>query len=406
MSRGGFKNLISFEEAQRRMGRHQMLVGTERVRLEDSLGRVLAETVKSRINVPGFRKSAMDGYAVRYSDVRSASKSSPKALDCVDVVRAGQVSRKRLKRGECIEIATGAPIPSGADSVVIVENTLRKGKKVTVFEGTGKGYHIITAGSDIRKRTAVISRGSVIDAYGVGLLASIGLESVRVCRKPKIALIATGNEIVDIGKPLSAGKIYGTNNLSIGALLTGHGCDAVDLGVCRDVQHPLRMKLTSALKTSDLVIVSGGSSVGEEDIVPDVVRELGRVIFHGIAIRPGKPVLFGKVNGKPVIGLPGNPTSALIVLNALVLPYIMASMKSSWSRRRLCARMAKDFIFKKRLKYFLPVRLEARGGASYVIPTFKGSNAITSLSDADGYIVMEADVSKIKKGSPVEVNLL
>ena len=397
------KALISISEARKTLARFAKPIKSETIAIEESTGRVLASKVRSQVDVPHFEKAAMDGYAVKAWDTRGASMDAPVELLLVGYVFAGQTPKKRLGGGECIEIATGAMMPEGADAVVMVEYTSFECGSVKIMREASLGEHIVQVGSDISEKQVVLSRGTVIAPRHIALLATIGLKSVDAYKKPRIAIISTGDELVKPGGKLVAGRIYATNNIALANEISILGATPVDLGFVRDSEKEIAAAILAAVSSCDAVFVSGGSSVGREDHVPKVVSDLGKIIFHGVSMKPGKPVLVGQVKEKLVVGVPGYPTSAITVFHALLKPLVcgMVGVEKVWdtfSARLKCS-------FKNGGRHMLlPVRLSGKPDNHVAEPVFKGSSAITSLSAADGFIEVLPNKT-LRKNSKVIVKL-
>ena len=283
----------------------------ERIAIDHADGRVLASPVVSKIDVPPFDRAAMDGYAVMAQDTFGAGRHNPKILRSVDTIYTGAASSRRIAPGECVEIATGAPLPGGADAVVMVEETERAdGADVRVFTPVYPGQHVGKRAGDVSAGQSVLAGGAVLNPSRIGVLAAIGTLEIDVYARPLVAILSTGNEIVDPGQPLAPGQIYDINRFTLSTIIHAHGGTVGAAATVPDTLADLRRAMASGA-ADDLIIFSGGSSVGERDLIVDVLQEAGEVIFHGIAVKPGKPTILGKVGGKPVVGMPGNPTSCL-----------------------------------------------------------------------------------------------
>ena len=279
----------------------------ERVAIDHAAGRVLAGPVVSAIDVPPFDRAAMDGYAVIAQDTFGAGRHGPKVLRPVETIYTGATPSRRISAGECVEIATGAPLPEGADAVVMVEETERTDDgNVRVFTPVYPGQHVGRRGADIATGQPVLPEGDVLNSGRIGVLAAIGALEVDVYDKPRVSLLSTGNEIVEPGRPLAPGQIYDINRFTLSSIIVAHGGSVGFASTVPDTLPDLRRAIESAA-SADLIIFSGGSSVGERDLIVDVLQETGDVIFHGIAVKPGKPTILGKVRGKPVLGHAGQP---------------------------------------------------------------------------------------------------
>ena len=397
-----FKGTISLDEARAIIDRAiSPIARVERVPLERASGRVLAERVTSSADVPPFARAAMDGYAVRAQDTTGATRTTPRTLRCIEKVFTGQLAAQSVGAGQCIEIATGAPMPAGADAVVIVEETDSDGDSVRVFAPVSPAQNIGRQGADIQKGQTVLQVDTVLNASRVGSVAALGLTDVAVFEKPRVAILSTGNEIVEPGQPLAPGQIYDINRFTLSAVVNENGGIAVPYRIAADTIEDLSRSVDECLE-QDVLVFSGGSSVGERDLVLDVITAKGEMLFHGIAVKPGKPTAFGRVNNKLVFGMPGYPSSCLSNAHILLAPAL-----------RRIARLPDQIVRSVKLPLasrvasvpgrhqFYTVRIE-NGTA---VPAFKASGDITSMSRADGYIEISADVDVVEADTVVEVKL-
>ncbi|HAK55354.1 MAG TPA: molybdenum cofactor biosynthesis protein [Acidobacteria bacterium] len=283
---------------------------TERVRLANAGGRVAARDAASEQYVPPFDRAAMDGFAVVAEDTFGAGRYDPSVLRCVETVFTGQTPRRGVSRGECAQIATGAPMPHGADAVVMVEGTDRSDTEVRIFTPVYPRQNVGRRGADIVPGQTLVTQGSVLSPGRIGALAAVGIAEVEVYAKPSVALLSTGDEIVAPGQALAPGQIYDINRYTMEAIVRSHGATAVGHPTAADTLDALSAAV-DACAAHDLLVFSGGSSVGERDLIVDVLQERGEVLFHGIAVKPGKPMVFGRIGETPVLGMPGYPTSCL-----------------------------------------------------------------------------------------------
>lgn len=398
-----FKSLIPLESAlEIIMDTIKPITRTEEVSISDANGRVLAEDITANIDVPPFDRAAMDGYAVRAEDTYGAGQFNPVALTLIDVVHAGEVSKKKVGAKECIQVATGCEMPTGADAVVMVEHAEQCDDKVKIFKPVHPRENVSGKGDDISVGSKVLSTGEYLNPSKVGVLAALGIQKVRVYEKSKVAIIPTGREIVNIGCELKDAQVYDINSYTLSAIMRENGCTPVKFDIVLDTYEAVRVAMINALKY-DVVVFSGGSSVGESDILCDVVRELGDVLFHGVQIKPGKPTLFGVVRGKPVFGIPGYPTSCLSNGYRFLLP--AARQLARLPKKNdivVRARLAQRVVSTLGRSQFLTVRLE--DGVAH--PVFKESGAITSMADADGYVDIPVNVDLLEKDEEVDVILL
>lgn len=394
-------SLIPLDEAKKLVEEYvQPIERKERIPLSDLLFRVLAEDIVSRIDVPPYDRSAMDGYAVRAADTFSAGKFEPVELRCIGVVHAGEVPSKKIGAGECMQIATGAMIPEGADAVVMVENTERFNDVVQIFRAVPPGSNISKKGEDIKAGTVVLRKGELLTPSKVGVIAALGISEATVYAKPKVLIVPTGNEVAEVGKPLNPGQVYDINSYTLSSILLENGCVPVAHSIVEDVAEELKSVLQRA-NDYDMVVLSGGSSAGERDVLEQVISELGRVIFHGVQIKPGKPTIFGLIGNTPVFGMPGYPTACLTNGYVFLLP-AARKMARLPKRQEVIGTfpMAKKYAATLGRHQFLTVRVID----GQVYPAFKESGAITSIAHADGWIEIPPNVDIVEKGTNVEVH--
>ena len=403
-----FTFTISLEEARRRLDAAvRPIARTERVRLEDAAGRVAAADVISLIDVPPFARSAMDGYAVVAADTSGATRSASTRLRLLDRIYTGQMSSVTVERGTCAEIATGAPLPAGADAVVMVEDTAKSGRgnEIEIFAAAAAGHHIGRRGADIAAGDRVIASGDLLSPSRIGAIAAIGRADAEVFAKPRVAILSTGNEVIEPGGTLAPGQIFDVNRFTLGAIVSAHGASAEPHHAAQDTVAAL-IDALDACATADLIVFSGGSSVGERDLVVDAIAARGEMIFHGIAVRPGKPTAFATIGSKsgstPFFGMPGTPTSCLSNAYILLVPFLRTLARlPPHAPRTVRAPLGRRIASAVNRHQFYTVRL--RDGVAF--PAFKGSGDITSLSQADGYIEIPADQSVVDEGAMVEVTL-
>jgi len=404
-----FHRLMSIEEARDRILRGvRKDLETESVKIFEASGRVLAKSIISRVDLPPFDRAEMDGFAVLSSDLEGASEQRPVALRVAFRIDAGDTELREIRRGECAEIATGAPMPKGADSVVMVEYTKKVGDYVQIFRGTTPGENVASAGSDIQMGELVLRRGTVLGRREVGLLAAMGLGEVDVIRRPRIGLLSTGDELVGQGENLEFGKIYDANSPSITAALYEEEAEVISLGRAKDEYDDIKNRVAEGLRICDAVIVSGGTSAGVGDIVYRVLEDVcdQGIIVHGLNVKPGKPTVVALHQGKPVFGLPGYPVSALMIFNEIVRPYIESvSLKKKGEGARILAKLSERVNAARGRRWFLPVHVIKREGFNIAYPIFASSGAIGTLAKADGYIVINENIEFLDEGKEVQVNL-
>jgi molybdopterin molybdotransferase len=396
------KHLIPLEEASRIVASAVRPVeDVETAPLERAAGRVLAKDLRAGVEVPPFARSAMDGYAVRAPDTAGASAERPAELALEETVHAGRLPERKVEAGTCALISTGAPIPRGADAVVKAEDAGEEGGRVRVRRPVVPGENIAPAGEDIRPGDLLLRAGTLLTPARVGAAAAVGAAALEVFRRPRAVLYTTGDEIRPPGGPLPPGKIYDINSFTLGALLDGIGVPWTRGGNVADDPGVLRDALEKG-RSFDLVLFSGGSSAGDRDLIAGVLAREGAVLFHGIALKPGKPTLFGTYAGVPVFGMPGFPASCLAVGMLLVAPAVrrMARLPEA-VRRSVRAPLASRIVPSAGRRQVFTVRLE--GGKAH--PAYKESGDITSLSAADGYVEIPATAGILEEGEEVEVVL-
>jgi len=397
-----FGALLPFEEAKAVVSTNiKPITRVEAVSIDDVSGRVLAEDVVATMSIPSFDRAAMDGYAVKAKDTFNSGQFNPKVLNLVDEVHAGETPQRRVNTGECIQIATGAMMPAGADAVVMVEDTETEDGKVKVFKSAYPGANVGRKGEDIKKGASVLKQGFVLEPGRVGVLASQGISRVKVYEKPRVAVLPTGEEVVEVGKRLRQGQVYDINSHTISSVVKANGGIPHRIGIASDNLDELKSTIREALK-SDLVVLSGGSSVGERDLLVDVLQDWGEILFHGIQVKPGKPTIFAMVQGKPLMGMPGYPTSCLINTYLFILPAVR-KMAHLPPRRgeTVDAKLSRRVPGSVGRRQFLTVKV-VDGEA---IPVFKESGAITSVAEVDGYIEIAQNIDLLEKGEPVTVTL-
>jgi molybdenum cofactor synthesis domain-containing protein len=375
---------------------------TERVAVTEANGRVVARDVTSALDVPPFARAGMDGYAVRAEDTFGASRQEPKTLRCVEQVFTGQVPSRAVGAGECTEIATGAPLPDGADAVVMVEETEKDlSGDVLILTPVYPRQNVGRQGADIQTGQVVLRAGDVLNASRIGALAALGAIDVEVYAKPRVAILSTGNEIIDPGQPLAPGHIYDINRFTLTAIVAEHGGAPEPHRTAADTIEDLSRAIDDCLD-ADMLVFSGGSSVGERDLILDVIGQKGEILFHGIAVKPGKPTALGVVRDRVVFGMPGYPTSCLSNAYMLLVPVLrrMAHLPVH-AVRTVSAPLGQRIVSTTGRHQFYTVRL-VDGVAQ---PAFKASGDITSMSLADGYIEIRAQTDIVEKGEVVDVKL-
>jgi molybdopterin molybdotransferase len=373
----------------------------EEVPIEEASGRVLAEDIVAGFNVPPFDRSSMDGYAVKAKDTTGAS-SKPLTLKLIGTRHAGEVFNGIIRDKECMEIATGAPVPKGADAVVMVEYTKLSNNVVEIQKEARLGANIAPEGEDIKKGEVVVKAGEVLTPGKIGAVAALGFSKVKAYAKPRVAIYSTGNEIVPQGMPLNQGQVYDINSYTLSAVVAANGCVSVRMGLVRDDLEAIADAVRDAANY-DVAVFSGGSSVGVRDLFAGVIEELGVVYFHGLRVKPGKPTLFGKVGVIPVFGMPGYSTSCLNNAYVFLVPALrkMAGLPMA-EERTMKARLCRPIKAEGEREQFYSVHVEK----DEAVPVFKQSGDITSMAYANGYIIIPIGTKLLDSGTEVTVYLL
>jgi molybdopterin molybdotransferase len=403
-------DLVPFAEARAGVLERLEPLPTREVGLADALGCVLATDVAAAEDLPPFANSAMDGFAVSGADLAGTGEDRPVALQITGEVFAGTGRLPTVEPGGAVRIMTGGAMPPGADTVVPVEQTSVEGGTVLVRLDPGPGRFVRQAGEDVRRGTVVLERGRVLDPAAVGMLASVGARTVAVHPRPRVMVVSTGDELVDPGDPLGPGQIRDSNSWLLAAQARAAGAEAIRCGRLRDDREALRRGFAMAAADGDLVVTSGGVSVGDRDYTKQVLAELGDVRSFRVAMQPGMPQAFGVAAGTPLYGLPGNPVSCFVVFETLVRPALRrlaGHPDDRLDRPRVVARLAGPVRSPEGKVSFLRVRLEVGDdGLAASITGNQGSGVLSSCVAADGLAVVPADRHELPAGAPVQVVLL
>lgn len=410
--------MISVEEARAYILKHFKPLEEESVPILDGLDRVLVEDIVSDLNLPPFSNSAMDGYAVRADDIRAASNENPVSLKVIGEIAAGYMPAVDVVDGSAIRIMTGAVLPRGADAVVRFEETSefvglkatgKESDQVQVLNAVERGANVRLAGEDIRVGEVIILAGSVLRAPEIGLLAAVGRSHIKVHRRPRVAVLATGDELVALDEPVTPGKIRNSNGYSNTAAVIKAGGIPIQLGIARDTVQDLTSKIHEGIEAkADLFITSAGVSVGDYDIVKDVLNREGKMHFWQVAMKPGKPLAFGLIGGIPILGLPGNPVSAIVSFEVFARPAILTMLgKTRFERPRVNAVLQDDSFNTAGRRNYIRVSVERRDNG-YIARTTgeQGSGILSSITRANGLLAMPENVLHLKRGDNVEIYML
>jgi molybdopterin molybdotransferase len=401
--------MVTADEALEMILDNVAALGTERVAILDAVGRVLAEQVRSPRDIPPFDNSAMDGYALRAADVAGASEARPVALKVIETVGAGTMPRLALEPGQATRTMTGAPLAPGADAIVPVERTRMAGQDVVeILASAEAGAFVRRRGEDVGLDEAVLSQGRRLTPADIGMLASLNRSVVHVQRRPRVAIVTTGDELVDIDHIPAGAEVVNSNAYALAGAVREAGCEAVILAIARDRLEEIRDRLGEAL-AFDAVLSSGGVSVGQFDYVARALEEVGmRELFHGVAQKPGRPLAFGTIGWRPLFGLPGNPVSTLLCFYLYARPALLRMAgRRDLGLARIGARCGVDLKLSAGLTDFVRVRLERPGGETVAMPTgAQGSGILSSVSRADGLLVGPAALAMLRAGDQATVLLL
>jgi putative molybdopterin biosynthesis protein len=408
-----FRKLMTLDEAKKAIDDNfkPAQIGDEDVALLEAYNRVLKQDVVSGMDIPPFNRSTVDGYAVRSEDTFGADENQPVALNISGMICAGESPKIILGKGEAAEIVTGAPLPEGADAVVMVEDTERTNEQLQIYAAVTSGSNVMKKGSDIKNGQTVLEAGQVLGASEIGVLAALGLTKARCFKPPIVAVLSTGGEVTEPGKPLPSGKIFDINAFSLSTAVIESGGKPVYYGVVPDDKAALTKALTSALASADVVISSGGVSVGPRDYTGQIVDSLGKpgMIVYGIAVKPGKPTTVAYASGKPIFSLPGHPAAALLMFYMLARPIIQRLSGRAPSDVRSIRAFAGARMFSaKGRRTFVMVQLvvDAEKMRLFAEPVEgAASGAITTLAKADGFVEVSENQQFIDKDEEVLVKL-
>jgi molybdopterin molybdotransferase len=400
-----FGKLISLEDAVRRvLAAAQPVNREEQVPLVESLGRVSAETYRAPFAVPRFSRATWDGYAFRSALTRGATARRPVRFRVVGEVFADQGYTNRLRSGETVAIAAGGRLPPGADTMAIFEEVSRTGSDISVHRFVRVGERVAVTGADFRRGQVLLKRGDVLDPATVGSLGAAGRTRVRVFARPRVSILPNGNELVVPGRPIQGNQIYETNNLTLGAIIRANGGISLAYPPLRDDPRRIEAAVRQAASQSDLVLLTGGSSVGEHDYAPEVLPRVGRVLFHGIAVRPGKPTIVVQGRRGLVIGMPGHPTSSLSNSFWLLSPLLrrLGHLPGPGWTEGVCRLARAGDHPSHDLASVLPLRVVDGWG----YPTYHGSHAVTGLRRVNAFAILPPGSRRLRRGQRLSVHLL
>lgn len=405
--------MISVEEALGKVLSYIKVLDAVETPLLQCLGQVLDQDIYSSIDIPPSDNSAMDGYAVKAADITSVSASSPVYLDIIGESKAGTISDTKVKTHTTVRIMTGATLPRGADTVVPFEDTdetqraERPLKQIGILKAIEKGKNVRFAGEDTAKGQLALAKSAVLRPAEIGVLASLGMEKVKVIRRPVVAILSTGDELVELGQPLTEGQIYSSNSYSVAAQVLRYGGIPRLLGIARDTEKDLEAKIKEAL-TADMLLTTGGVSMGDYDLVKDVLAAQGEISFWRVRMKPGKPLAFGTIKGMPHLGLPGNPVSSMITFELFARPAILKMMgKTKLAKPAVEAIMENSAKNTDGRRVFLRAVVRKEGGRYYARTTGpQGSGILTSMSQANALAIVPEDVDAIKEGDTVKAIML
>ncbi|MFN3480507.1 MAG: gephyrin-like molybdotransferase Glp [Thermodesulfovibrionales bacterium] len=384
---------------------------SEEILIEEAYGRVLSEDIISPDNLPGFNRSTVDGFAVIASDTFGATESMPAYLEVKGEVLMGEEPSFGLKKGEAVRIATGGMLPDGADAVVMLEHVqFLDGKLIEVLKPVTPKENIISFDEDVRSGEVILEKGKRLRPQDVAALAGVGIIRIRVYKKPIISIISTGDEIVPASSPVRPGKVRDINSYNLAGLITLSGGKAVKKGIFRDIYDEIREVLKESLSESDMVIITGGSSVGARDLTEEVINSLGSpgVLFHGVNLKPGKPTIGAVIDGIPVLGLPGHPAAVSVCFELFASPliaFLSGERKRVQEKNRVKARLTRNISSTQGREEHIRVRLEDRDGVLWATPVLGKSGLIRTLVYADGKIIIPSHLRGIEAGEEVEVIL-
>jgi len=383
----------------------------ENIPIEESYGRIVYEDIISPEDLPGFDKSTVDGFAVRAEDTFGAKEGMPVYLTVKGEVQMGKIPNFSLNPGECASISTGGMLPEGANAVIMIEHVnIIDENLIEILKPVSPGENVIFKDEDIKKGEVVFKAGHKLRPQDVGALAGLGITEIKVVKKPKVAIILTGDEIVPHNEKVTPGKVRDINSFTLKGLIKEHGGIPIKIGIVKDEYSAIKKATEKALNISDIVLITGGTSAGVKDLTMEIINESGHpgVIFHGVSMKPGKPIIAGVCNGKPVFGLPGHPVAVYICFKLFVKPVIekMLGITQQEYKKVIRAKIERSLHSQAGRTDYIRVYLKEKNGELWAIPLLSKSGLIMSLAKADGIITIPSELLGIEKGEMVEVELI
>lgn len=398
-------NVVSLEKARQIIEESTLAYErkAEVASLDECIGRVLYDDVYSPEDIPGFNRSTVDGFAVKSEDTFGASEALPSQLDIKGEILMGENTSLSLNEGECIKISTGGMLPEGADSVVMVEHTDSDfGDFSLIYKSVSPFENVTRKGDDFRKGQLLLKKGTVISSKHIGVLAALGIAQFKAVEKIRVGIISTGDELVPVENTPENGRIRDVNTHLLTSLITENGALYKKYGIIKDEFSEIYSAVKKASEENDIVLISGGSSAGVKDMTVKVISDLGEVLFHGIALKPGKPTIYGTVNGKAVFGLPGNPAAAFYVTLLTVMPLIERLYEADRTKISVTKKISCNISSNHGREEVVSVRISGE----YAEPVYSKSAFVSALSGCDGYIVVDRNSEGLRANEEVTVHLL
>jgi len=397
--------VISIEEVEKLLQeKFNVIKETETVSLLDANNRILAEDIKSNEYVPSFDRSSMDGYAVIASDTFGASETLPIPLKLIGKISMGE-SQKEIHKGECLYIPTGGALPINADSVVMIEHTEDyKDGTIGIMSPSVPGLNVIKKGDDLKPNEIIISKGTKLDCHNIGTLAALGISKVEVFKKLKVGIISTGDELIDISETPINSQIRDINSYVLSSFIKELNCIPITYGIIKDDKDELSKTIDKAVKDNDIVLISGGSSAGEKDVISSLLESKGELLFHGISIKPGKPTMLASIDNKPVWGIAGHPLAVYFISKHFLSPFINRLMgNDNYSLIKVKAILTESIDSNHGRSEFVPIKLTNKENKVCATPIISKSGLISVIANADGYTIIDRNLEGILKGTEIEV---